>query len=74
VGGAGSLDGLGRLVTHYTYDGLGRVIRVQRPEKPLSPPPQGVAAGTPTQLRITDTYYDGVRARHGQSPLIPPAR
>jgi hypothetical protein len=44
----------GRLIAHYSYDALGRVIRTQRPV--------GSAAGsTGERLAITDLYYDGVR-------------
>lgn len=41
---------IGTLVVHYSYDALGRVIRVQRPHD--------VAGNT---LDISDLYYDGVR-------------
>lgn len=55
VPSSGALSSFGQLIVHYTYDGLGRVIRVQRPEAPAS---QG---GASTTLKVTDTYFDGVR-------------
>ena len=48
---AGS-DRLGALVVRYTYDGLGRLIRAERPDNPADP-------AAPV-LRFND-YYDGVR-------------
>ncbi len=44
------LSSAGQLVAHYSYDALGRLIRVQRPED---------ADGD--TLRVTDLYYDGAR-------------
>lgn len=64
----GSLDGLGQLVVHYTYDGLGRMVRAQRPEHP---------SGTntvPTTLKVTDTFYDGVRPLQEVVRLAVPLR
>ncbi|HMN39723.1 MAG TPA: GC-type dockerin domain-anchored protein [Phycisphaerales bacterium] len=40
----------GRLIAHYSYDALGRVVRTQRPTDQQA-----------HQLTITDLYYDGVR-------------
>lgn len=47
---------IGALVAHYSYDGLGRVIRTQRPAHSGSTAPANSA-----KLCITDLYYDGVR-------------
>ena len=53
---------IGQLVAQYSYDGLGRLIRTQRPES---------AAGA--TLHVTDLYYDGVRVvqEAGWTGVIP---
>ncbi len=55
-----SVSDIGALVVHYSYDGLGRVIRTQRPASSGSTAPGSNPAGG-GKLFITDLYYDGVR-------------
>jgi hypothetical protein len=50
-----SMSSIDALVVHYSYDGLGRVIRTQRPASDSTTPANSGA------LIITDLYYDGVR-------------
>jgi hypothetical protein len=45
----------GARIIHYTYDGLGRLIRAQRP-MPDEPNPLA-----PTRFRTERYFYDGVR-------------